>query len=130
MLTTAIKVRLDVPHETWQWVEIRKLPWRKLREASETQREHAYAAARSLGKDGLEAIRNVTAEQIAELKRSQTAQYDPGTLLRAAVTAWSYSDKPTPDELDDLDTVTAEWLVGEIVALAMPARTEADSKNG
>jgi hypothetical protein len=130
MLTNLVKKRLDVPKEDGQWIEIRKLPWRKLREASETQQHAAFAFVKTLGKDGMAAVKEVTAEQIAAFKANPAASYDPGVLMRSAVTAWSYSDKPTPEQIDDLDPDTASWLVDEIVALSRPPRDEEAAKNG
>lgn len=130
MLTALIKTRLDVPGEDGQWIEIRKLPWRKLREASDAQQSAAYAHVKALGKEGMEAVKDVTPEQIAALQKNPLASYDAGVLLRAGITAWSYTDAPTPAEIDDLDEAVAEWLVGEIVTLAKPATSEADAKNG
>jgi len=129
MLTANVKLRLDVPGEADQWVEIRKLPWRKLREASDAQQTIAYAHVKTLGKEGLDAVKDVTPDQIAALRKNPLASYDAGVLLRAAVTAWSYSAKPTPEEIDDQDDALVEWLVGEIVTLAKPPRSEADEKN-
>lgn len=130
MLTSNITRRLDVPGEDGAWVQIRKLPWRKLREASDAQKEQAYAHVKALGKEGMDAVSQVTPDQIAALKRDPSNQYDTGTLLRAGVTAWSYSEKPTPDEIDDLDAATSSWLVGAILALAGVTASEDDSKNG
>lgn len=130
MLTANVKVRLDVPDEDGQWIEIRKLPWRKLREAADVHQSAAYAHVKALGKDGLDAVKDVTPEQIAALKQNPLASYDAGVLLRSAITAWSYPEKPTDAHIDDLDEAVAEWLVGEIVALARPPRSEADAKNG
>ena len=71
----------------------------------------------------------MTAEQIKDFKSNPLAQYDAGTLLRGAVVSWSYSDKPTPGEIDDLEEETQQWLLGEILALAKPPRDEAAVKN-
>ena len=130
MLTATIKVKLNVPGEDGQWIEIRKLPWRKLREASEVQQDKAYALVKVLGKEGLDAVKDVTPAQIAALQKNPVAQYDAGVLVRGAIVAWSYSAHPTPAEIEDLDAALVEWLVGEIVHLATPPRVEADVKNG
>lgn len=129
MLTATVTKRLDIPGELGQWILIRKLPWRKLREASQVQQREAFAAVRALGKDGLDAVSDVTPDQIQAFKNNPSAQYDPGTLLRAAILQWSYSDKPTPEEIEDLDTDTADWLLHEVVALAKPPRDEVTAKN-
>lgn len=129
MLTAHVRKRLDVLGEDGQWIEIRKLPWRKLRDASEKQQHAAYAQVKVLGKEGMDAVSQVTPEQIAAFRANVHNQYDAGVLLRAGIVAWTYSEKPTPDEIDDLDAAVADWLVGEIIALAQPPRAEADAKN-
>lgn len=129
MLTATVKQRLDVPGEDGQWVEIRKLPWRKLREAAEAQQAIAYGYVKTLGKEGMDAVRGVTAEQIEAVQRDASSRYDWGVLLRGGITAWSYSASPTPDEIDDQDPEWAGWVVGQILALAGVVKDEAASKN-
>lgn len=129
-ITTNITKRLEVPDSDGQWVEIRKLGWRKLREAAETMSQQAYGMVRTLGKDGLEAVKNVTPDQIEAFRSNPASQFDAGTLLRAAVIKWSLSEKgPTPEQIDELDEDVASWLLGEIVALSRPPRDEAATKN-
>jgi hypothetical protein len=130
LLSSQVKTRREIPDSNGQWVEIRKLGWRKLREAAESMQRTAYETVRALGKDGMDAVAKVTPEQIATFKRSPASQYDPVILLRSAVVAWSLSEKPTPDEIDDLPEDVASWLVDEIVALSKPERSEDDQKNG
>jgi hypothetical protein len=131
LLTSRVTKRLDVPGQAGQWVEIRKLGWRKLEEASSESSKAAASYVRALGKEGLEAVRAVTAEQIKAYQATAKAQYDHGTLLRGAVLSWSLSEHkpPKPDELDDLEEDFKEWLVDEILALARPPRDEATVKN-
>lgn len=129
LFANLVKQRLEIPDHPGQWVEIRKLGWRKLREAADVLQRAAYEHVRVLGKDGLEAVRNVTAEQIASFKRNTAAQFDTGTLLRAAVVTWSLSDRPTPEELDELPEPVVLWLVDEILALSRPPHDEAAVKN-
>jgi hypothetical protein len=128
-LTARITKRLDVPHEPGQWIQIRKLPGRKLREATDVQQRAAFGYVSVLGKDGMEAVKSVTPEQIAAFQRSPSSAFDRGVLLRAAVVAWSYSDKPTPDEIEDLDLETEAWLADEVVLLSKPPKDEAAEKN-
>jgi hypothetical protein len=130
LLTANVKKRLEIPGHDGQWVEIRKIGWRKLREASEEQQRQALQYVRALGKEGMELVKSVTADQIDTHKRRPAASYDAAMLLRSAVNAWSLSEKPSPEELDGLPEEVADWLVDEIVALAKPPRDEGEAKNG
>ncbi len=128
-MLTPVTQRLEVPGQPGQWVEIRKLGWRALRDASDAASHAAFALVRDLGKAGMEAVQLVSSDQVDAYKRSATAAYDPGVLLRKAIIGWSLSEKPTPDEIDDLSEEVAVWLVEQIVALAKPPRDEATVKN-
>lgn len=134
MFASEVTSKLEVPGEIGQWVEIKKLGWKKLREAVEVASEGAMRAMRALGKDGLEAVRGVTADQIAEQQKAAAddpaSAFDPTTLLRAGVKAWSYERKLTPEALDDLDPAMASWLVREIAVLSQPPKDVSAEKNG
>lgn len=128
MFASITTKRLDVPGHDGAWVEIRKLGWKKLREASEVASDTAYRAVKALGKEGFEAVREVTQEQIEAFKKDATQQLDATVLLRAAVVGWSFDRKVSPETLDDLEPAVADWLVREIVALSVPPKDEAAEK--
>lgn len=130
MLTSQTTKRLDVPHEPGQWVEIRKLNWRALREASQVQQREASAYLQQLGDLARPTVDAITPEQIRAYHASPTAGFDPATLLRRGIVAWSYSEKPTAEQIDDLDEPLADWLVLQIALLARPPRDEVAEKNG
>jgi hypothetical protein len=119
----------EVPGLPGEWVEIRKLGWRALREASEAASRSAFEYVRALGKDGMEAVAQVSKEQIEEYRKSPAAAFDPGRILRGGVVAWSLGDKVTPEVLDDLPEEAADYLVAQIVALSRPPRDPATVKN-
>jgi hypothetical protein len=137
MLVGQVLKRVDHPSEEGVWFEFRKLPWRKLEEARRaTQIDgaglvKAYGAAlikeiQTIAEDGIDDSMKAA---VAAEKAARAQQYDTGVLLRAGIWKWSYSDKPTPDEIDELDDDTAQWARGEILALSVTAKSEADRKN-
>lgn len=116
MLIKDQKTRLDIPHEDGQWVEIRRLSWRELDKAREAQQVRAMSAMKSMGGDVLEALRGAQSDGARDA-RQQSPQlvYDRATVLHAGLVAWSYDEKVTPEHIDQLDPVTADWLFRQIV---------------
>jgi hypothetical protein len=129
MLTSKVTKRLDVPHEPGEYVEIRRLSWRTLQRAQDAQKADAYQHVKTLGKEGMDAVRDVTPEQIAAFRKDHASKYDRHVLLSVGIVAWSYSDKPTDEEVDELDAATADFVVDELLKLAGVVPDEADQKN-
>lgn len=111
MLTSKQVKRLAIPHEDGEWIDIRIPGWKKLEEAERVLQQAWLANAKLMGGEVMKAL----PEKQAEADKDPRARYDWGTLLRSAVVAWSYDEKITPQNVEDLDPRTARWLVGEIV---------------
>lgn len=139
MLVGQVVKRVEHPSEPGQWMEFRKLPWRKLEEAQRAVQIDGVPLVKAYGPELIREIRRVAQDGVsAELaaaveaeKAARRQRYDTGTLLRAGIVKWSYSEgRPTPDQVEDLDTETAEWAREQILALSVPEpRTEAEQKN-
>lgn len=114
MLLKDTKQRLDIPHEDGQWIEIRRLAWRELEEARMAQQQRAMTMMRSMGADVLESLRSAETPAGARERRPDQL-YDRGTVLHAGITAWSYDEPVTADNVDALDEATADWAFRQIV---------------
>lgn len=126
-----VKVRLDVPDAPGEWIEIRHLGWRVIREAREASMAEAMRLVKTLGREGLEAVKAVTPDQIAAVRPNghrPHSEYDLGIILSAAVTSWSYAPPVTREALEDLPEALATWIRSEVLARSLP--DEATSKNG
>jgi hypothetical protein len=116
MLASRLTKRVVPEHEPDAWFEIRMLPGKKLDEA---QRAHQRLLLAEWG--------DVIAKLDALGSRSDAAApdalagFDVDVLNRAGVVAWSYSDKPTAQEIEDLDDTTRRWLAREILEFSRPS---------
>jgi hypothetical protein len=116
MLIGNVITKLDIPHETGEWVEIRKLNHKTLARAAQMRSEAGISSMKSLGAELLTALRQAR----DDLKEAATVAvsldaYDRDLVLQGGVWRWSYSTPVTPESLGDLDEATAKWLATEIV---------------
>ncbi len=119
MLTSRITKTVPIPHEAGEFMKFRRLPGKKLEEAREVKANKSFAMFRAAGAEGIEAIRQMRSEEAEEiLKADPLGAYDVDTLLRAGIVGWSYDEKPTPQNIDDLDPETRKWAALEILALS------------
>lgn len=142
---------IELPFDPPQTVTIRKLAGRHLETAG---RERVFArmdAMRRMGgpqfqKDLQAAIAKEEQEQAETPEPATPApvvavpdpllDYDKGTLLAHGIVAWSYPEKVTPEQVEDLEADAAEWIAREILRLTKPAlfltpeEAEAAAKNG
>lgn len=118
-------------------VVIKKLGWKAQEAAADELQRRAHERLAQLGKGfvdvqqaivkGLEANGGVDAvRKLAEA--NPLMRFDRSTLLIRGIVSWSLSDKPTPDEIEDLDDADAKLLAERIYDLFRP-KTEAERKN-
>lgn len=116
-------VALQEPHS----VTIQKLGWKALEAAAaETQRK-GIALAREVGAGGLlKELSNQGGEAAVKEKVASDPylQFDRQILLERGIKAWTFSDKPTADEIADLDEDIAKMLARKIFDLSRPAPEE------
>ena len=128
-LVSGLIRRVEIPHEPGEWMELRRPSWRELEEASKVKTDEVFQRLRSMGGDLLRELSGVNREQVmAEAQRDPLQLYDMATVLRAGIAAWSYEAEVTPEALDSLDVLTAEWAAREILAPALPPSEEARKK--
>lgn len=138
MLVGQVLKRVDIPHEDGQWMEFRKLPWRKLDEARRATQIDGATLAKAYGAELVREIQRLGSDVSPDLqaaveaeKAQRRGQYDTGVLLRAGIVKWSYSEgHPKPDEIDDLDEDTAAWAREQVLDLSIVSRSEDERKNG
>lgn len=124
MLTTGMPlVRLEVPHEEGEWIDVRQLGWAELDECRNEVTRRFFENLKTIGSD---VVREFTALQQSdpaaiEAARAQADsgvdQFDKALLLAKSVTAWSYQPGFSVDLLPQLDERTTDWLYRAIVAL-------------
>jgi hypothetical protein len=131
-LVSGITTTVNPPDELDQWVEIRKLSSKQLRESRRRQQLRAAETARAFGGDIMAALQNANTSEVATAAADPRTNHDQDYVLEAGVVNWSY-ETPAKKHLDDLDEPTAEWLVGEILTFAGVMQTadeaEAARKN-
>ena len=133
MLVSKIVEKVDIPHEEGEWVELRQLSWTAMDEAVDAKQERDVGQVKRMGGDVFEAIMRSAKpkeDKDEEKPKGRTGYeaYDPETLIRKSVVAWSYEGKVTLDKIRDLDSKTADWLAREVYERNKPP-TEDESKN-
>lgn len=117
-LTNLATKRVDLPHEPGQWLTVRMPSLHILDDAKQAQARKAF-----------QLMAGVDLSQLKGLNSDRPAQagpdYDWLTLLRRCVTAWSYPEPLTPDNLAELDAETVQV----VMAALLPAESEGDRKN-
>ena len=98
------------------------------RQAASAERTRlALENYRAMGSDLLTSLQTVATSVVPEVDPMNS--YDVRTLLLKGIAGWSYDAAVTPDALDALDAVTAEWAAREVLAFNGPP-DEAARKNG
>lgn len=125
-LSTSKQTTLDVPGEPGQTVTIRKLSARAADAAQMAQIEKLVAlkdiAASVVGDQ------QIDPEQArAYAEANPYAQYEPATVLKHCVVAWTYSGQPTAEEIDDLEPETRDWLFGECMKFSVRSAAEGEA---
>lgn len=117
-LTNKVTKRVELPHEEGQWIQVRMPGLLILDRAREARSRQA-----------IKMMSGIDLAQLQTFKREATEDtgpdYDWQTLLTACITAWSYEDKVTPDNVAELD----EQTVNAVMAALVPKPTEGDRKN-
>lgn len=118
-------------------VVIKKLGWKAQEAAIDELQRRAQERLASLGKgfiDVQQAIRksvdaNGGVEAIAKaVDAAPILKYDRSTLLERGIVSWTLSEKPTAEEIADLDEADATLLAERIFELFRP-KTEVERKN-
>jgi hypothetical protein len=119
-------------------VTVRKLGWKAQEAAQLELQRQAQVRLASLGSGFIEvqqAVRkgieaNGGIDAIAKAVAADPfLTYDKSTLLERGIVSWTLSEKPTTDQVEDLDPADAETIARAIYNLFRP-KTEDERKNG
>lgn len=133
-LITDLSQRVEVPEHKGEWIELRHLSRRQLREASRLKTYEALDTLNHMSRDTQAAITEANERRgDADVQAALTdpfTSYDLDALLAAGITAWSYDEPVTPETIDRLDLATAEWAGRQLLTIAGVIQSEAARKNG
>lgn len=133
MLVTKEPIRREIPHEPGEWMDFCKLSWRQMRDARKRQEKDNIATVKEFGAEFIQALNSDGGEKKAK-KLLQEQQYDPRafdqeTLLSEGIVAWSYQMELDLTSVAQLDEVTADWAMREIIAINRPMSEEEEKKD-
>jgi hypothetical protein len=125
---TKTQTRLvEIPHEPGETMTLRILPWKKLQEAAREQQTVAIHRMRDMGGELAATIQKARQEQAQSaqpVEADPLLDYDRATLLRAGIVGWTYEVPVSPEAIDDLDEVTADWAAREILRPSLRSEEE------
>lgn len=116
--------KVDIPHESGEWMEVKKLSWRQLEVARDIMTDNTVAKFRKMGGEMVKAFTNEKARQETDPR----TQYDRGFVLEAGISRWSYDAEVNKANIEKLDEETAIWAFEEILNLNNPL-TDEERKN-
>lgn len=124
--------RVQLEHEPGEWIDVRPLSWRQAEEALRIAHTAKLRELTGMG-DALLGAMEMAKDLPGEIMAASAAEaagaeavYDTATLLRHGVVAWSYPEPVTAETLDELDPITVQAIVAELLPRPL---SEADRKN-
>lgn len=124
MLTSKVTTQLTHPSEAGVTFTIRKLSFAAAQEAEDAKRD---AAIRMFTAISDIADKLPSSDEAAAAANQPENKYDRMVVLRCGLTAWSYQEELTPDNIADLDEETALWLFGEIIRHSFRSADEGEA---
>lgn len=125
----ASKVTVEITLPDNERVTVRKLNYTVLDRAREVK---SSQGAKSLRDFGGEIVKVLRSEEFTEIKakkaedpdaprKARYNSFDRGTVLLAGITSWTYPEKVTPENIQDLDDESAQAIHEAIVDHSLPA---------
>lgn len=133
MLTSKVPFRrLTLPHEPDAWIEVRMLSGLQLQHAQAAARHERITRMHQMGPELVRATITSADPEAIKAARADNADdpldgYDRRTLLLEGIVDWGYGEPVTPENIDDLDEETMQYVA---LQLLPHDRTEEDRKNG
>ena len=115
LIDTSKTEKLNHPYEKGEWVEVRPLLATELDGAKDAKIKRTM----NLWGDSLDTFKDMKPskeEEDEDTLAKRVAEYDPLTLLKHAVVAWSYDAPVELESVERLDAVTRDWLIDQIVS--------------
>ena len=108
--------RIELPHEDGEWVEVRMLSWRELREARQKRLDDTLDVAKKMGTDLRKEIREAREDaDVKEAMGDPLNDYDLETLLGYGIVKWSYERDVNAGNIGLLDEKTVRVVASELV---------------
>ena len=114
LIDTSKTERLEHPFEKGEWVDIRPLLATELDGAKDAKIKHTM----NLWGDSLDTFKDMKPskeDDDEDTLAKRVQEYDPLTLLKHAVVAWSYDAPVGLEHVERLDAITRDWLLDEVV---------------
>jgi len=122
VITSNITNDIQIPHEPDTTITIRMLSHGALKKARDNRlRDLAQMIG---GVDFGSITRADRGEERAEA--DPLAGYDITTVLHKGIKSWTYPEKCTPENIDELDDVTAEYVAKKIIDLSRRSVAEGE----
>ena len=134
MALTAEATRVDIPHESGAWMELRPLSWKELKEARKVQSKENRDEAKDFGVEFVAALTKGQVDEAKARKLIREQEYEPGqfdtaTMLELGIAAWSYDNELNSKSIEQLDERTAVWAKQQIIDLTKPPSEEAQKNS-
>lgn len=123
-IVTGFTKRVEIPHEEGQWLTIRQLSKRQREKAAEAKLNSVMKLAKSMGRDLMDRL----GKGQPSTDGNPNDAYDWPTVLRYGIAEWSYKEPVSPDAIDGLDEMTADFAFEQILAFSVPV-SEEEAKN-
>jgi hypothetical protein len=104
--------RVDIPHESGQWMEFKLLSGRELDEAEQAQTKRFLRMVAGMDAGTLDAMRKMSGSPAADARPDT---YDKEKLVEHGVVAWSYDEPCTAAKKALLDARTRDWAAAAII---------------
>lgn len=130
MFASAITKNVSVGDVT---ITIRKLSWKKLKEAAQANSDSALATASKLSPEMLKAFREMDERQIASAQSSAQDRYkgyDREKVLNSGIVSWTATTKLSADAIADLEEDVAEQVYRAVIDLSIPPKEVAEAHRG
>lgn len=125
MLTHNVTDEISLPHETGTIITIRMLSHGALKKARDNRLKEL---AQMIGGIDFGSIKREETTE-TEVEADPLAGYDITTVLHKGIKSWSYEEKCNPENIDELDDVTAEYIAKAIINLSRRTVAEGEASS-
>ena len=123
MITSNVTDTLELPHEPGTTITIRMLSHGALKKARDTR---LFDLARMLGGMDIPTTSSDKASQEEDEEEDPLVGYDITTVLHKGIKEWSYPDPCKPDNIDELDDITADFVAIAIIKLSRRTKKQGE----
>lgn len=117
LISKVAAIRIPIPHEQGEWMEFAPLSWSMKRVAIETAQMNSVQRVKGMFEGFSEAAMKAFGGRTIPDDAKQSDELDQHYTLSRCITAWSYPDEVTLENIGDLDAETADWAFQEALKL-------------